>query len=76
MLKEIRASALLDGVRGQPPADKAAIVDCLLRIGQMVQDFPEITEIDINPLMVYSTGQGALAIDMRLVLNELKGETA
>jgi acetyltransferase len=76
MLKEIRASALLDGVRGQPPADKDAIVDCLLRIGQMVQDFPEIAEIDINPLMVYSTGQGALAIDMRLVLNELKGETA
>jgi acetyltransferase len=76
MLGEIRAHALLDGVRGQPPADKAAIVDCLLRIGQLVQDFPEIAELDINPLMVYSTGQGALAIDMRLVLKELKGEIA
>lgn len=76
MLGEIRAHALLDGVRGLPPADKAAIVDCLLRIGQLVQDFPEIAELDINPLMVYSTGQGALAIDMRLVLNELKGEMA
>jgi acetyltransferase len=68
MLGEIRAHALLDGVRGQPPADKAAIVDTLLRVGQLVQDFPEITELDINPLMVYSQNQGALAIDMRLIL--------
>jgi acyl-CoA synthetase (NDP forming) len=76
MLGEIRAHALLDGVRGQPPVDKTAIIDCLLRIGQLVQDFPEITELDINPLMVYTSGQGALAIDMRLVLKELKGDIA
>jgi acetyltransferase len=71
MLKEIRAHALLDGVRGQPPADKAAILDTLLRIGQLVCDFPEIIELDINPLIVYPQGQGAIAIDMRLVLEEL-----
>ncbi len=68
MLKEIRAKALLDGVRGKPPVDKEAIVDTLLRIGQLVQDFPEILEIDINPLTVFTKGQGAIAIDMRLVL--------
>lgn len=68
MLGEIRAHALLDGVRGQPPADKAAILDALLRINQLVQDFPEIAELDINPLMVYQEGQGAVAIDMRLIL--------
>jgi len=68
MLGEIRAHALLDGVRGQPPADKDAILDTLLRINQLVQDFPEITELDINPLMVYQEGQGAVAIDMRLIL--------
>ena len=68
MLGEIRAHALLDGVRGQPPADKAAILDTLLRINQLVQDFPEIAELDINPLMVYQQGQGAVAIDMRLIL--------
>ncbi len=68
MLGEIRAHALLDGVRGKPPADKAAIVDALLRINQLVQDFPEIVELDINPLMVYDEGDGAVAIDMRLVL--------
>ena len=69
MLSEIRAHALLDGVRGQPAVDKAALVDVLLRVGQLVQDFPEIVELDINPLMVYPRGQGAIAIDMRLVLN-------
>jgi acetyl coenzyme A synthetase (ADP forming)-like protein len=68
MLDEIRARALLDGVRGAPPVDKEATVDALLRIGQLVQDFPEIVELDINPLMVLEQGQGAVAIDMRLVL--------
>ena len=68
MLAQVRAHALLDGVRGQPPMDKAAIVDTLLRVSQLVQDFPEIIEMDINPLMVYHQGEGALALDMRLVL--------
>ena len=70
MLSEIRTHALLDGVRGKPPADKEALVDALLRMGQLVQDFPEIEEFDINPLVVYSQGQGAVAIDMRLVLKK------
>ncbi|MBL7161137.1 MAG: acetate--CoA ligase family protein [Anaerolineales bacterium] len=70
MLGEIRAHALLDGVRGQPPVDKDAIIDTLLRIGQLVSDFPEITELDINPLIAYPRGQGAIAIDMRLVLSK------
>jgi len=70
MLSEIRAHSLLDGVRGQPPADKNAIIDALLRISQLVQDFPEIAELDINPLMVYPQKQGAIAIDMRLVLKQ------
>jgi len=76
MLGEIRAHALLDGVRGQSQADKAAIVDALLRVGQLVQDFPEIVELDINPLVVYPQGQGAIAIDMRLVVTKepRKGE--
>ena len=70
MMNEIRAHALLDGVRGKPPVDKDAIVDTLLHIGQLVLDFPEIVELDINPLMVYEQNQGAIAIDMRLILKE------
>ena len=69
MLTEIRTSALLDGVRGQPAVDKAAIADTLLKIGQLVQEFPEIVELDINPLVVFSDPNGAIAIDMRLVLD-------
>lgn len=68
MLDEIRANALLAGVRGRPPADREAMIDILLRINQLVTDFPEIVEMDINPLMVYEKGQGAITLDMRLVL--------
>jgi len=75
MLEEIRASSLLEGVRGEPPVDKDSIVEILMRIGQLVQQFPEIAELDINPLIVYPEGQGAIAIDMRLVLSsEKEGE--
>jgi acetyltransferase len=74
MINEIRAHALLDGVRGKPPMDKKSIVDALLRIGQLVQDFHEIVELDINPLMVYPHEQGAVAIDMRLVLEDSSKE--
>jgi acetyltransferase len=69
MLGEIRAHALLDGVRGEKPADKAAIVNTLLHISQLVTDFPEIVELDINPLVVYPEGNGAIALDMRVVLS-------
>ncbi len=72
MLKEIKAHRLLDGVRGQRPADKEAIVDTLLRVNQLVTDFPEIVEMDINPLMVFEQGQGAIPLDMRLVLSGRK----
>jgi len=75
MIGEIRAHALLDGVRGKPAMDKDAIVEALLRMGQLVQDFPDIVELDINPLMVYPRGQGAIAIDMRLVLRDSYKET-
>ncbi len=73
MIREIRAYPLLEGVRGEPPADHMAMVDALLRISQLVADFPDIVEMDINPLMVFEEGRGAMAIDMRLVLAPKKG---
>ncbi len=69
MIHEIRSYPLLEGVRGEPPADQEALVDALLRVSRLVTDFPEIVELDINPLMVFEEGRGALAIDMRLVLH-------
>jgi acetyl coenzyme A synthetase (ADP forming)-like protein len=69
MISEIRAHSLLSGVRGEPPSDIDAIVDTLLRVSQMATDFPEIAEMDINPLIVFEQGRGALGLDMRLVLS-------
>jgi len=68
MIAEIRAFSLLRGVRGEAPSDLDAIIDTLLRVSQLVTDFPEIAEMDINPLIVFEQGRGALGLDMRLVL--------
>ncbi|HNX68550.1 MAG TPA: acetate--CoA ligase family protein [Candidatus Omnitrophota bacterium] len=68
MIKSIRAFKLLQGVRGEPPADLEAIAECLKRLSQLSCDHPEIDEIDINPLMVYGEGKGAGVIDARIIL--------
>lgn len=64
MLDEIRASALLDGFRGAPPADRDALVDVLLRVSRLVSDFPEVAEIDLNPLTARE--RGVVAVDARV----------
>lgn len=68
MVREIRSFPLLAGARGAKPADVNAIVDCILRVSQMVTDFPQIVELDINPLFAYEDGQGAMAVDARIVI--------
>ncbi len=68
MLTEIRGYSLLQGVRGESPADLEAIVDCILRVSRLVTDFSEIVEMDINPLIVCERGKGAVAVDARMVL--------
>jgi acetyltransferase len=67
MIHETSAGRLLTGFRSQPKADLAAVVDCICRISQLSLDFPEINEIEINPLQVFNEGQGALALDARVV---------
>ena len=69
MVESIRSYKLLTGGRGQAPADLEATVDTILRVAQLVVDFPEIAELDINPLLVREQGKGAVAVDMRLILN-------
>lgn len=64
MLEQIRARALLDGFRGGPKADKAALTEVLLRVGQLVGEFPEIVELDINPLIAFESG--CIAVDARV----------
>lgn len=69
MIRETKAYQILRGYRGEPPSDIASIVNVILRINQLVQDFPEIAEIDINPLFVYNEGEGSIALDVKVVLS-------
>lgn len=66
MLDELRGSALLKGARGQPVLDRQTLTDVLVRISWMLADFPEIRELDLNPLRVY--GDSCLALDWRAAL--------
>jgi len=70
MITETRAGRLLTGFRGQPPADLDAVVDVILRLSQLVLDFPQIEEAEVNPLLVFEAGQGALALDGRVILKQ------
>ncbi|WP_405490152.1 acetate--CoA ligase family protein [Streptomyces sp. NBC_00096] len=64
MLGELRGHALLEGVRGAPPADVDALVEVILRVQRMAMELgDELSELDINPLMVLPRGQGAVALD-------------
>jgi acetyltransferase len=69
MIREIRSFPLLGGVRGEKPSDLRAIVEALGRLSQLCLDFPEILELDVNPLLVKPEGGGAVAIDARLALH-------
>jgi acetyl-CoA synthetase (ADP-forming) len=68
MVREIKAFKILEGIRGQPPADIDAIVDILLKISKLVMENPMIDEIDLNPVFVYE--DGAKAVDTRILIKE------
>jgi acetyltransferase len=68
MLKSTKSYALLKGVRGQASVDLTAIATSLQRISQLVTDFPEIVEMDINPFMVGQIGKPSTAADARITL--------
>lgn len=70
MLDETKAGRLLAGVRGTPPADRAAVLEALQRLGALLAAYPAIAEIDVNPLLVAPAGQGACAVDARVFIAE------
>lgn len=69
MIREIRGYRILEGFRGEERSDVEKIEECLKRLSQLALDFPEIEELDINPLMVMSQGKGALVVDARILLS-------
>jgi acetyltransferase len=68
MLKSTWAGRKLKGFRNLPPADRAAVLDVLIRLAQLAADHPQLTEIEINPMRVLPEGQGAVAVDVRIKL--------
>lgn len=68
MLTEIRAARILDGYRGTPPRDKEAIVDIILRLAKFMEEHESVTDVDLNPIMVFEVGKGAKVADARILI--------
>jgi acetyl coenzyme A synthetase (ADP forming)-like protein len=68
MIDSIKMAKIFKGFRGSPPADTAAIQDLLLRLSAMVEDIPQIAELDFNPLIVMPQGKGYWIVDARVML--------
>ena len=68
MIDEIQGRAVLDGVRGQPPADVSALEATLLKVSAFIEANPDVAEVDLNP--VIASPEGAVAVDARIVLAE------
>ncbi len=66
MVREIKGFAVLEGVRGQKPADLAALESLILRVSEFIEAHPEVEELDLNPVLAYP--DGALAVDARIVV--------
>jgi acetate---CoA ligase (ADP-forming) len=66
MVRKIRGYRLLEGYRGHPPADLEAIEDILLRLSFLVERFPEISELDLNPVFALAPGEGCRVADARI----------
>jgi acetyltransferase len=66
MLDEIKAVALLDGFRGRPPVDRRALQQLLLTVSEIIGSYPDIQEMDLNPVIVYE--QGLNIVDARVIL--------
>jgi acetyl coenzyme A synthetase (ADP forming)-like protein len=70
MIEETKGYQILKGFRGQPAYDIEAVVNYLLRISQLVTDFPNIKEMDMNPIKILEVGKGAIVMDAKMVLEE------
>jgi acyl-CoA synthetase (NDP forming) len=68
MIEEIQGYPLLQGYRGQDPADEAALRALLLKVSAFIEQHPEVAELDLNPVLAYR--DGAIAVDARVVLQD------
>ena len=70
MLRSLRVWPLLDGFRGRPKRDVAALVEVVTAVSRLVESDPSIVEMDLNPVLVGDAGQGCVAVDVRIVVDE------
>jgi acetyltransferase len=68
MLRDLKVFPILEGRRGQAPADLGALVEVIRSMNRLVSDFPEIAEMDLNPVRVLEAGAGCRALDARMHL--------
>lgn len=68
MIQETKVYQLLRGYRGSEPADVPALQEALARVARLALDLPEIAELDINPLFAYRSGEGYVAVDVKMTL--------
>jgi len=68
LIGAIKMAKLFDGFRGSPPSDIQALEDLLLRLSALVEDMPEITELDFNPVKVMPRGEGYWIVDARIMV--------
>lgn len=71
MIKRTKTHKILEGFRGEPAYDTEAVATCLKRLSQLVVDFEDIKELDINPLIVYEKGKGCTIVDARIILDKI-----
>jgi acyl-CoA synthetase (NDP forming) len=70
MIQKIKGAKVLRGVRGEAPYDIEATAELLVRLSQLLADYPMIQEIDINPVMVFQNAGGAQALDARVIVQK------
>ena len=68
MISSIKTKKILEGVRGEKPSDLNKLVECIQRLSQLVTDFKEIKELDMNPVLVMEKGKGCKILDVRIGL--------
>ncbi len=69
MIRQVKGYKLLEGVRGERGVDVASLEEAIQRISQLVGDFPQIAELDINPFVVFDPGRHPVAVDARVILS-------
>lgn len=75
-LQKTKIYSILEGVRGQPKSDIKGLINILIKLSQLVVKFPEINELDMNPLLVFSETEGISAVDVKITINDPNAKPA